>query len=1186
MTDPLSILGGFASVIQISQVVVGYIKAVKGANADRQRLLVEIRSTTVLCQTLVDTVDVDADQWLPTLRILSQQESGPLGQFEKTLERLQSKLGPGSKSKGRFDNIVFALKWPFEQDEFREIVVDIERQRSLFSLAMTNDNHRLALAILQTTQEVAGTLNMIRAEQKQQGQVARVLGENIKSIQNSTNLETLRLRDRENCDRRQLMLSKLTSIDFEATHKDISSRRVEDTGQWLLESPAYKSWHESKSSCVLWCPGVPGAGKTMLASLVIDDLRQSDFDPHSRPTDSTKQGVAGVYCSYRNPDTTSSLVGSMLSQLLSSIEQPPDDDPRDILDRGRLHQIFSSIFDQFCRLYVVIDALDECADGPALLEHVRLLLDLAKRNERGPNVHIFITGRHNVAREVQRNLMPDARLEISSDDEDVRKYLSQELRSQSQLVEWTTGDSDFEIQIIDSIIARVAGMFLLARLYMDILVHLPTKRAVRKALKTLPTSINDTYTEAWNRVQAQRSPQAELGRKILLWVVHAVRPLRMQELRHALGVEEGDEELDGEGLIDPAALTSFCAGLVIINEQSGLVSLVHPTTQEFFNEKKADFFPDAQEEMACVCVTYLRMKPFSEEGPSHTSHAFHQRWVSNPFLGYAAVNWGLHVGKADTNLCLESSLSLLNDEKVRLAASQALVLNLIGQGDRGTEWPTERDGEDNFEFAVALGPLHLAAVFGLVKIAHALLQQGIKLDEKDDKGGTALHWALMEKQLDMVAFLLDHGAHANAERNWCYFRRWPLGGTIALPLSIAASNGDIKAMDALIKSGAEVNEISDMKPPDATALSYALYAHNDEAIRFLLNHGASVNNLGYSRMLWAAKFGTFESLKMLVDHGAEPQMVQEALTHVSSTGHYEKIKFLLAHGANADGPPAADVGREGILHVQTSNERVDQDENWEIATPLVASIAQEAMNNDPSQSDHYACFSLLLDNGARPDRVSSRDYCFDDDYEIIRNRRMTRLPRGRITTALLTASYFGRWDMIRTLIERGAEVNFDLGEQNLALTHALRAEGHECDERNADKMLDSGSISSSSQTRATLQLLTSLGADKTICTRQDQDRIDQLLNMSVEQVDGMVNLQKIVQEPYWGRDMHNRNSFHDRRDQLRMLIKQGADPALCCTRDQKRIHEFLHLTDEEIDALDMERSETLARWDRAKKGPL
>ena len=1174
MADPLSILGGFAAVIQISQVVVGYIKAVKGANADRQRLLVEIRSTTVLCETLVDTADVDADQWMPTLRILSQEGSGPLGQFKKTLDRLQSKLKPGSKSKGRLDNIVVALKWPFEQDEFREILVHMERQKSLFNLAMTNDNHRLALAILHTTQDVAKTLDTIRLEQAQQGQASRILGENIKSIQDSIGLETLRLRDRENHDGRQLMLSKLTSIDFEATHTDISSRRVEDTGRWLLESHAYKSWYDSKCSRVLWCPGKPGAGKTMLASLVIDDLRQSGFGPHSRVNDCAKQGVVGIYCSYRNPDTTSNLVGSILSQLLSSIEQPPHVDPPDILDRGRLHQKLSSIFDQYRRLYLVIDALDECADGPALLEHLRELLDLAERNTSAPDVHIFITGRHNVAHEFQRRFKSYGCLEISSDDEDVRKYLKQELRSQSQLLDWIIGDSDFENQIIDAIIARVDGMFLLARLYMDILVHLPTKRAVRKALKTLPESVNDTYTEAWNRIRAQPSQQAELGKRILLWVVHAVRPLRVQELRYALGVEEGDEELDTEGLIDPAALTSFCAGLVIINEQTSLVSLVHPTTQEFFSERKADYFPHGQEEMAWVCVTYLRMKPFSEEGASQTFHAFRQRWTSNPFLGYAAVNWGSHVGKADTNRCIEISLSLLNHEKVRLAAAQALALNAIGQRDWGSEWPSEYESErkEISDSVVVLGPLHLAAVLGLVKIAHALLQQGIEVDERDEDEGTALHWALVGKQFDMVVFLLDHGADVNAERNARYgSRRWSDTAEFILPLSIAADQGDIKAMDALIRKGAEIDKKEEKHGNETTALSAAIYGHNDEAAQFLLDHGANVNNVS-GGLTWAAVGGTLEILKMLVEHGAEKHLIQDALTLTAYSGHYEKIKFLLVCGANADGPVATESGRDCTLPVQTSNEAVDQDGSREDPTPLVAAISRWRSPGPPG-TDYYACSSLLLDNGACPNRISSRDYLLGDEPGLYP-------PPGQLTTALLTASYFGRQDMIRTLVERGAEVNFDLGEQNLALTHALRAEGYVHYHPSLD------STSSSLRTRATLQLLISLGADKTLCTSQDQDRIDQLLNMSTEQLEAMANLQRVVMQSRTGRNLYDQKSFRDRRDKLRTLIKQGADPTLCCTRDRKRIHEFLHWTDEEIDALDLEWNEERARRDEEKKGPL
>jgi hypothetical protein len=158
MADPLSIIGGFAAVIQISQVVVSYIKAATGAAGERQRLLVGIHATTALCQTLLDTAEIDADQWMHTLQSLSQSESGPLDQFKRNLEYLQKKPAPRKKPKSHLGALTSSLKWPFDQNEIREVVADIERQKSLFHIALTNDNLKLSMAILQTTRDMAETL--------------------------------------------------------------------------------------------------------------------------------------------------------------------------------------------------------------------------------------------------------------------------------------------------------------------------------------------------------------------------------------------------------------------------------------------------------------------------------------------------------------------------------------------------------------------------------------------------------------------------------------------------------------------------------------------------------------------------------------------------------------------------------------------------------------------------------------------------------------------------------------------------------------------------------------------------------------------------------------------------------------------------------------------------------------------
>jgi len=63
----------------------------------------------------------------------------------------------------------------------------------------------------------------------------------------------------------------LSPIDFPAQQHDIITQRQEGTGQWFLDSPEFKRWLQG-SDKTLFCPGIPGAGKTMMAAIAIDHL--------------------------------------------------------------------------------------------------------------------------------------------------------------------------------------------------------------------------------------------------------------------------------------------------------------------------------------------------------------------------------------------------------------------------------------------------------------------------------------------------------------------------------------------------------------------------------------------------------------------------------------------------------------------------------------------------------------------------------------------------------------------------------------------------------------------------------------------------------------------------------------------------------------------------------------------------
>lgn len=324
MAEPFGILGAVALLIQSSFKVAGYIKSVKGSSSDRQRLLSEINSTVALCQTLQDFVEMNGEKdWASTLKLLND-DNGPIAQLQGRLDQLENKLALSSEK----DDRMKALKWPFDKKETQDVLALIERQKSLFQIAQQNDHLRLSLAIQSDTQDIARGVSTLVLDQEDQ--------------------------------KKKALLSRLTPIDFDIAHRDINSRRVKETGKWLLESPEYTLWLEQPST--LWCRGIPGAGKTILSSLVIQTLRENHLP---------EVGVAGLYCSYRSPETILNMLGSLVKQLAEPLADLPV--PLQNLTVPGLEDfrsILSEVFSCYSKVMIVIDALDECVHRIELLKEL------------------------------------------------------------------------------------------------------------------------------------------------------------------------------------------------------------------------------------------------------------------------------------------------------------------------------------------------------------------------------------------------------------------------------------------------------------------------------------------------------------------------------------------------------------------------------------------------------------------------------------------------------------------------------------------------------------------------------------------------------------------------------------------------------------------------------------------------
>ena len=86
----------------------------------------------------LDQADIDPAS-LSSVRSLSGP-NGPVDQFRRLLEQLSSRLAPGKGKKKGLSELGRSLAWPLKKEEIKAILGAPERQKSLFHLALQNDN--------------------------------------------------------------------------------------------------------------------------------------------------------------------------------------------------------------------------------------------------------------------------------------------------------------------------------------------------------------------------------------------------------------------------------------------------------------------------------------------------------------------------------------------------------------------------------------------------------------------------------------------------------------------------------------------------------------------------------------------------------------------------------------------------------------------------------------------------------------------------------------------------------------------------------------------------------------------------------------------------------------------------------------------------------------------------------------
>jgi ankyrin repeat protein len=401
---------------------------------------------------------------------------------------------------------------------------------------------------------------------------------------------------------------------------------------------------------------------------------------------------------------------------------------------------------------------------------------------------------------------------------------------------------------------------------------------------------DQSYHAAIKRIESQPSAMHGLARKALSWITYAERPLTTGELCHALAVDVGDDDLDEDNVPEVEDVISVCAGLVVVDEASNVVRLVHYTTQEYFERTRGEWIPNAQLEIASACLTCLSFHPFRSDPPL-TDEEFESRIEHYGFLNYAARYWDKHA-------------LTVQEELFDLALPFLQSGNLISWSMMVKEAIKSSSGGYFRGVATKITGLHATAGSGLLYLSEMLLllsggNANAMANSSDSYSRTPLFWAANNGHEATVKLIMEReDVDANA--------RSQIGET---PLMVAAYRGHKDVVELLIK-----REDVDVNANDGrgwTALMCAAREGHRDVVELLIKRddvNVNADHGGWTALMYAALNGHRDVVELLikredVDVNSESNSGSTALMYAAEHGHRDVVELLIKRGdvnVNAD----------------------------------------------------------------------------------------------------------------------------------------------------------------------------------------------------------------------------------------------------------------------------------------------
>ncbi|KAL6895276.1 WD40 repeat-like protein [Trichoderma longibrachiatum] len=375
---------------------------------------------------------------------------------------------------------------------------------------------------------------------------------------------------------------------------------VQDSWRWVLDHSDFNTWLRDDNKRLLWLKGDPGKGKTMLLCGLVDTIPQVIAQSNN--------AISFFFCQATMPTLNNHLavlrgliwlLAEQQPSLISHIREKYDSIGKDVFEGANAWYSLSTIFcnmvhdKKLTRIYIIIDALDECVTGlPELLRLLQEVLSLQK-------VKWILSSRNWPEIQTILEDVPDAEgvnlsLEVNADlvANAVDAYISEK----ASKVRFLQRNAQWREEVCSVVRERANGTFLWVAIVFQQLQRMKIPHdslsSLMERLEGLPKGLTELYDRMLQQIQDLDSTEDSKSCWTVLGIcVLAYQPLHLQELATLAGFSCG--------LMEPSELRTLigtCGSFLTVKDE--IVYFVHQSSKDYLttNERaQSTLFPNGED---------------------------------------------------------------------------------------------------------------------------------------------------------------------------------------------------------------------------------------------------------------------------------------------------------------------------------------------------------------------------------------------------------------------------------------------------------------------------------------------------------------------------------------------------------------------------------------------------------------